>query len=191
MRKLVHAIYVSLDGVVDEPAWTGPFFNDELAALQHQLLFASDALVLGRVTYEGFAAAWPTMTDEGDFAVRMNTMPKYVASRTLTTTAWNAELLPDDPIAAVAALKQAPGGDLLLYGSPPSPTRSPRQVQSTSTASCCSQRSSVRARGSSRTCRTLRSVSRASSRRARAWPFSPTFDQTRADRPWQPSNCHR
>jgi dihydrofolate reductase len=82
------------------------------------LLFASDALVLGRVTYEGFAAAWPTMTDEGDFAVRMNTMPKYVASRTLTTTTWNAELLPGDPIAAVAALKQAPGGDLLLYGSP-------------------------------------------------------------------------
>ena len=101
MRKLVHAIYVSLDGVVAEPAWTGPFFNDELAALQHQLLFASDALVLGRVTYEGFAAAWPTMTHEGDFAVRMNTMPKHVASRTLTTTTWNAELLPDDPVAAV------------------------------------------------------------------------------------------
>ena len=118
MRKLVHAIYVSLDGVVAEPAWTGPFFNDELAALQHQLLFASDALVLGRVTYEGFAAAWPTMTHEGDFAVRMNTMPKHVASRTLTTTTWNAELLPDDPVAAVADLKQAPGGDLLLYGSP-------------------------------------------------------------------------
>jgi dihydrofolate reductase len=81
-------------------------------------LFASDALVLGRVTYEGFAAAWPTMTHEGDFAVRMNTMSKHVASRTLTTTMWNAELLPNDPVVAVAELKQAPGGDLLLYVSP-------------------------------------------------------------------------
>ena len=77
-----------------------------------------DALVLGRVTYEGFAAAWPTMTHEGDFAVRMNTMPKHVASRTLTTTTWNAELLPNNPVATVAELKQASGGDLLLYGSP-------------------------------------------------------------------------
>jgi dihydrofolate reductase len=114
----VQAIYVSLDGVVEDPAWTGPFFNDELAALQHQLLFASDALVLGRVTYEGFAASWPSMTHEGDFAERMNTMPKHVASRTLATTTWNATLLPDDPVAEVARLKEGPGGDLLVYGSP-------------------------------------------------------------------------
>src|SRR5438093_217578 len=118
MRKIVQAIYVSLDGVVEDPAWTGPFFNDELAALQHQLLFASDALVLGRVTYEGFAASWPSMTHEGDFAERMNTMPKHVASRTLVTTTWNARLLPNDPVAEVARLKQGPGGDLLVYGSP-------------------------------------------------------------------------
>jgi dihydrofolate reductase len=58
------------------------------------------------------------MTHEGDFAVRMNTMPKCVASRTLTSTTWSAEPLPDDPVAAVAHLKHAPGGDLLLYGGP-------------------------------------------------------------------------
>src|SRR5438552_2455644 len=118
MRRIVHAIYVSLDGVVEEPAWTDPYFNDELAALQQQLLFASDALLLGRTTYEAFAAAWPSMTHEGDFAERMNTMPKYVASRTLATTTWNASLLPDDPVAEVARLKREPGGDLLVYGSP-------------------------------------------------------------------------
>jgi dihydrofolate reductase len=117
MRKIVHAVYVSLDGVVDGPAWTGPYFNDELAALQHQLLFASEALLLGRVTYEAFAASWPSMTHEGDFAERMNSMPKYVASRTLTSTTWNAALLPDDPVAEVARLKDQPGGDLLVYGS--------------------------------------------------------------------------
>jgi dihydrofolate reductase len=119
MRKVVHAIYVSLDGVVTDPAWTTPFFNDELAALQHQQLFASDALLLGRVTYEGFAASWPSMVEEeGDFAVRMNTMPKHVASRTLTDVTWNATLLADDVEAAVAELKDQDGGDLLLYGSP-------------------------------------------------------------------------
>ena len=117
MRRIVQAIYVSLDGVVDEPAWTGPYFNDELEALQHQLLFASEALLLGRVTYEAFAASWPSMTHEGDFAERMNSMPKYVASRTLRSTTWNAALLPDDPVAEVARLKEEPGGDLLLYGS--------------------------------------------------------------------------
>src|SRR5258706_4137019 len=117
MRRIVHAVYVSLDGVVGEPAWTGPYFNDELATLQHQLLFASEALLLGRVTYEEFAASWPSMTHEGDFAERMNSMPKYVASRTLKSTAWNAALLPDDPVAEVARLKEEPGGDLLVYGS--------------------------------------------------------------------------
>ncbi len=57
MRKLVVAEYVSLDGVMEEPAWTGPYFNEEMAKFQVDLLFASDALLLGRVTYEGFAAA--------------------------------------------------------------------------------------------------------------------------------------
>ena len=117
MRKIKLAMYVSLDGVVENPAWTGPFWNDELAKLQYDYLFASDALLLGRVTYEGFAAAWPTMTGTGDFGVKMNTMPKFVASRTLETGEWNATILKGDVPGEVARLKQQPGQDLLIYGS--------------------------------------------------------------------------
>jgi dihydrofolate reductase len=117
MRKIVHAVYVSLDGVIDEPMWTGPFFNDELGALQRQQLFASDALLLGRVTYEAFAHVWPTMTDDDGFAERMNTMPKYVASRTLEEPTWAATFLRDDAVAEVERLKKEDGGDLLVYGS--------------------------------------------------------------------------
>jgi hypothetical protein len=68
MRKIKLAMYVALDGVVENPAWTGPFWNDELATPQHNYLFASDALLLGRVIYEGFAAAWPKMTGVGTSA---------------------------------------------------------------------------------------------------------------------------
>ena len=59
MRRLVWAEYVSLNGVADEPSWTAPFWNDELAKLQKEQLFRSDALLLGRVTYEAFAKTWP------------------------------------------------------------------------------------------------------------------------------------
>jgi dihydrofolate reductase len=117
MRQVKLAMYVSVDGVVENPAWTGPFWNDELAKLQQDYLFASDALLLGRVTYEGFAAAWPTMTDTGEFGVKMNTMPKFVASRTLDRGEWNATILKGDLTAEVARLKEAPGRDLLIYGS--------------------------------------------------------------------------
>ena len=117
MRKVIAAEYLTLDGVMENPAWTSPYFNDELGQAQHELLFASDALLLGRITYEGFAAAWPGMTDEQGFADRMNSLPKYVASRTLATASWNARLIEGDVAAGVARLKQEPGQNLLLYGS--------------------------------------------------------------------------
>lgn len=118
MRTLKLAMYVALDGVVEEPMWTGPFWNEELSDLQADYLYSSDALVLGRVTYEGFAAAWPSMEEQtGDFGRKMNSMPKHVASRTLQTTEWNASLLEGDLEPAVRALKEADGGDLLIYGS--------------------------------------------------------------------------
>jgi dihydrofolate reductase len=118
MRKVVVTEYVSLDGVMDEPGtWSFPFFNDEAAKFKYDELFASDALLLGRVTYQGFAAAWPTMTDTGDFGERMNSMPKYVASRTLDTVEWNASLLKGDVAEEVAKLKQQPGQDILVAGS--------------------------------------------------------------------------
>ena len=127
MGKIVAAEYVSVDGVMQDPGgvgeievggWTNPYWNDELAKLQADLLFASDALLLGRVTYEGFAATWPDMEhEEGSFAVKMNTMPKYVASRTLTDMAWNAALIEGDVADEVAKLKRDSGQNLLIYGS--------------------------------------------------------------------------
>jgi dihydrofolate reductase len=117
MRKVKLAMYVSLDGVVENPAWTGPFWNDELAKLQQDYLFSSDALLLGRVTYEGFAAAWPKMTGTGEFGERMNSLPKHVASRTLQSGEWNATIITGDVKLEVARLKEQAGGDLLIYGS--------------------------------------------------------------------------
>ena len=117
MRKVIAAEYVSIDGVMEEPRWTAPYWNHELADLQRDLNFSSDALLLGRKTYQGFAQAWLNMTDPDEFASRMNTMPKYVASRTLQSLEWNASLLQGDVVAAVRELKQQSGGNLLIYGS--------------------------------------------------------------------------
>jgi dihydrofolate reductase len=117
MSKVVLVTYMSLDGVVENPSWTVPYWNDELATYQRDQLFASDALLLGRVTYEEFAAAWPSMTEEGDFGERMNTLPKYVATNTLKALEWNARAIEGDVVDSVAKLKEQPGGDLLIYGS--------------------------------------------------------------------------
>ena len=127
MSRIVAAEYVTADGVMQDPggrgeiergAWSNPYWNDELAKVQAELLFASDALLLGRVTYEGFAATWPEMEDEeGEFAKRMNAMPKYVASRTLKSAEWNGSIITGDVPEAVARLKEQRDRNLLLYGS--------------------------------------------------------------------------
>jgi dihydrofolate reductase len=118
MRTLKLAMYVSLDGVVEGPAWTAAFWNDQLSDLQAEYLYSSDALVLGRVTYEGFAAAWPGMEEStGDFGRKMNSMPKFVVSRTLSQAEWNATIIGSDVADTVAKLKGEDGGDLLIYGS--------------------------------------------------------------------------
>jgi dihydrofolate reductase len=128
MRKVVAAEYVTVDGVMTDPGgvgeiehggWSNPYFNDELANYQSDQLIASDALLLGRVTFEGFAAAWPSMEEtEGEFAVRMNTLPKFVASRSLKEPLeWNGTLLNGDLAEEVVNLKEQPGQDLLIYGS--------------------------------------------------------------------------
>ncbi len=118
MSKIVVTEYVSLDGIFEEPGqWSFQFWTDEAAKFKYDELFASDALLLGRVTYQGFAAAWPTMTDTGDFGEKMNSMPKYVASTTLNDVEWNASLLTGDVAEEVARLKQQPGQDILVAGS--------------------------------------------------------------------------
>jgi len=128
MRKVVAAEYVTLDGVMTDPGgegeieyggWHNPYFDDDLAKYQFDQLFASDALLLGRVTFEGFAAAWPSREEsEDDFAVRMNELPKFVVSTSLREPLpWNGILLEGDVADAVAKLKEQPGQDVLIYGS--------------------------------------------------------------------------
>jgi dihydrofolate reductase len=120
VRRIVWSEYISLDGVVEEPGeWSLPYFSDDLASYKNDELLASDALLLGRITYEGFAAAWPTMEEtESDFAVRMNTLPKFVVSTTLEEAEWNnSTIIDDDVIDEITKLKQDSGQDILIGGS--------------------------------------------------------------------------
>jgi len=119
MRKVIASEYVTLDGVMEEPGkWSFQFWNEDTAKFKYDELFASDALLLGRVTYEGFAQAWPTMTGTGEFGERMNSLPKYVVSTTLTTVEWNnSQLINGNVAEEIAKLKQQPGMDILLAGS--------------------------------------------------------------------------
>lgn len=117
MRKIIISTYLSLDGVMGEPAWTAPYFNEEVGKFQHELLFASGALLLGRETYQGMSEAWVTMKDDNGFADRINSMPKFVASTTLKEPKWNASFIKENVVEEVEKLKQQAGEDLLIYGS--------------------------------------------------------------------------
>jgi dihydrofolate reductase len=128
MRKLIVTEFVSVDGVMEAPGgepgykhagWTFdyPMEPDQMKFKLDETLEA-DALLLGRVTYEGFAAAWPGRTDDAGFADKMNAMPKYVVSSTLKDPEWeNTTVLEGDVPESVAALKEQDGGDLLVAGS--------------------------------------------------------------------------
>src|SRR4051812_15230438 len=102
MGTVVAVEYLSLDGVMEEPGWSGPYFDEEVGQFQYVNLFESEALLLGRITYEGFKASWPTMTDEYGFAERMNSLPKYVVTNSLTEGDWNATLIHGEVSGAVA-----------------------------------------------------------------------------------------
>ena len=120
-RKVVASTYITIDGFIDEPGkWSFPFWCEEAAQFKSRELFAADALLLGRITYEGFAAAWPTMEGTGEFGERMNSMPKYVASRTLEAATWNATIMRGDVAEAVRKLKQD--------GDPPDRARGRREA---------------------------------------------------------------
>lgn len=127
-RKIIVSQYMSLDGVIQDPVgmegsglgdWTGPFKRGpEGDRFKHEELFACEAVLLGRVTYDAFAAVWPTLEDPAGFADRMNTMPKYVVSQTLERANWNnTKILPGDVVASIRSLKDQPGGDIIIYGS--------------------------------------------------------------------------
>lgn len=120
MRKIVVTEFVSLDGVIEEPRWT---FDFDRAAegdkFKYDELFEAEALLLGRVTYEGFAAAWPSMGHD-EFGQRMNNIAKYVVSSTLTdeeATWGKTSLLRGDVVAEITRLKDQPGGNFLVEGS--------------------------------------------------------------------------
>lgn len=116
MRKLVVTEFVSLDGVMEAPMWTFKYWNDDIAKFKGEETLATDALLLGRVTYEGFAAAWPNSTDEG--APFFNGVRKYVVSTTLDKADWNnSVIISDNIVDEITKLKQTEGKDITVHGS--------------------------------------------------------------------------
>jgi dihydrofolate reductase len=118
MGKITVSEFVTADGVMDEPMWTFTYWCPEIGAYKLDELFSSDALLLGRVTYQGFAQAWPKQTDEQGYADRMNGLPKHVVSTTLQTADWNnSTIVSGDVIAEISRLRQQPDYNLLIFGS--------------------------------------------------------------------------
>jgi len=114
--RVIVSMFISLDGVMQSPGgeeglgdrsgWSIPFFSEDMGGRVFEILKQADALLLGRVTYEHFAKAWPALTDdESGFADRMNSLQKYVVTSTLDQLEWNAQPLPGDPAESVARLK--------------------------------------------------------------------------------------
>lgn len=124
MRKLIVSEFVTLDGVMEAPGgepshphsgWVIDHLSPEQEHYKLDEVLQAESLLLGRITYEGFSAAWPTV--EGQFGDKMNSMPKHVASTTLRDPQWNASVLVGDVPAAVRSLKAADGGPILVAGS--------------------------------------------------------------------------
>jgi len=118
--RIVVTEFVSLDGVMEEPRWTFDFDRgQEGDEFKYTELFDAESLLLGRTTYQGFAAAWPNMSGD-DFGQRMNGIHKYVVSSTLADAdaTWGpTTVVRGDVAAEMAALKSRPGGNLLVEGS--------------------------------------------------------------------------
>jgi dihydrofolate reductase len=128
MGRIVVSEFVTLDGVMEDPGgaegfehggWAFAFDRGEEGD-RYKLdeVMNADAMLLGRLTYEGFAAAWPERTDDGGFADKMNGMRKYVVSSTLADPAWNnSVVLGGDPADEAAKLRAEQSGDILVAGS--------------------------------------------------------------------------
>ena len=128
MGKLVVTEFITLDGVIEDPGgsegsehggWSFRHHAPDGDGFKMEELQAADAQLLGRVTYEGFAAAWPAMEEStGEFGRKMNAMPKYVVSTTLTEATWkNTTIIANDVAAEVAKVKHRYTGDILVAGS--------------------------------------------------------------------------
>jgi dihydrofolate reductase len=132
MRKLTAVSFVSLDGVMQGPGgpdedrdggfehggWAVPHFDQATIDLIGMFTERAGALLLGRCTYETFAATWPLARADDPIGAKLNAMPKYVASRTLDTVSWtNTTLLAGDAVSAVRELKRTSGGEIQVHGS--------------------------------------------------------------------------
>ncbi len=120
MRKIVAGLFVSLDGVMEAPGtWHFPYFNDEMGEAVQSQMAASDTMLLGRITYQEFAAFWPQQrSEEVPGADHMNNTPKVVVSTTLDTVEWqNSTLLKGNLAEELTRLKQQPGKEIAITGS--------------------------------------------------------------------------
>ena len=128
MRRVVVTEFITLDGTIEDPGgsektpfggWAFKFERGpEGDKFKLDETLASDALLLGRTTYEGFAEAWPGRTDDVGFADKFNSMPKYVVSSTLTSPEWNnSHVISGDLEKEVTVLKEGGDGDLVVHGS--------------------------------------------------------------------------
>lgn len=128
MGRIVVSEFVSLDGIMEDPGgaegyerggWAFKYERGpEGDTYKLDEVLAAEAMLLGRVTYEGFAKAWPSMTDEAGFAAKMNGMPKYVLSSTLERADWqNSTIVRGDAAEQAAGLKEQIAGDILVAGS--------------------------------------------------------------------------
>jgi class 3 adenylate cyclase/dihydrofolate reductase len=128
VRRLIASEFVTLDGVMEAPghethpdgknAWALQHATDDMQRFKIDELAAADAILLGRVTFQIFAVFWPTAPRDEGFADRMNSLPKYVVTKTLKDPDWaNSHVLDGDPAEEVRKLKEQDGGDILVFGS--------------------------------------------------------------------------
>lgn len=128
MRKIISGLFMTLDGVVEAPGsadttlpekrgWSEPYMSQEIGMSIFDLMQKSDGFLLGRKTYQEFAAFWPTMPPDDPFAQAMNSMPKYVVSRTLDKVDWNNSTIVKD-LEGVSKLKEGTGRTINITGSP-------------------------------------------------------------------------
>ena len=120
VRKLVALELVSLDGVMEAPeGWASSYADDEINEANASGMAASDAMLLGRATYEGLAAFWPHQPGGTPMVDHINSVPKHVVSRTLRgPLGWNnSTLVEGDPVEGIAELKHRPGKDITIIGS--------------------------------------------------------------------------
>jgi dihydrofolate reductase len=119
MTKIVAELFLSVDGVYEAPeTWQFPYFNDEMGEIVGSQIAAADTIVLGRRTYDAFAAYWPAQGSDVPLADKINSTPKLVASRTLTSLEWrNSNVIEGSVAEALRRLKDGPDGEIAVIGS--------------------------------------------------------------------------